>query len=358
MRRSIRLTGIKVVTKPGGKRYVYRRVGQSLHPLPNLPENHPDFLAAYAAAGAKPERKRSRHAHGSIAALIEAYLGSPDYARMAPSSRAVWRRSLDRISQERGKGMLRDLRADHLRKDIRNFTPGAASNRLKAWRSILRFAVDEGMIAADPSTGLRKPRGEVRPHRQWTADEIEGYRQHWPAGSPERVAFEVIYWTGARCVDAARLGWQMVDADGWLGYTQAKTKGPATCPVRLLPAWAQSMAADHAHFLAALPSDRLQWIVTRTGKPRSVQVLSHFISRAANLAGLADDCTAHGLRKARAAELAEAGATASQIGAWTGHRSLSEVAHYTRSADQKGILGAERKEKMGNRVKKFPKQPN
>jgi integrase/recombinase XerD len=357
MRRGIRLTGIKVVTKPGGKRYIYRRVGDTLHPLPDLPENHPEFLAAYAAAGKAPARPRSRHPAGSIGALIEMYLRSPDHARMAPSSRAVWRRTLDRISQDRGAGMLRDLRADHLRRDVRALTPGAASNRLKAWRSILRFAVDEGMIPADPSLGLRKPRGEVTPHRQWTPGEIEAFRAHWPQGSPERAAMEVIYWTGARCIDAARLGWQMVDGDGWLGYTQAKTGGPAACPVRVLPAWAGGLARDHAAFLAALPADRLQWIVTRSGKPRSVKGLSQWLSAAASKASLPDDCTAHGLRKARAAALAEAGATAPQIGAWTGHQSLSEIAHYTRDADRKGILGREREQNTGNRVTKFPKRP-
>lgn len=356
MRRGVRrLTGIKIVTKPDGRRYIYRRVGTTLHPLPDLPENHPEFLAAYAAAAAAPERRRSRAAPGSIAALIEAWLASPDYARMAPSSRSVWRRTLDRISQERGQGMLRDLRADHLRKDIRKLTHGAAANRLKAWRSILRYAVDEGMITADPSAGLRKPRGRITPHRQWTLAEITTFRDHWRQGTSERTAMEVIYWTGARCSDAARLGWQMVDSEGWLGYRQEKTGGPATCPVRTLPAWAQPMAKDHADFRAALPNDCLQWITTRSGKPRSVKGLSQWLSRAATTAGLPDDCTAHGLRKARASALAESGATASQIGAWTGHQSLSEIAHYTRAADQKGILGAERNRNTGNRVTKFPK---
>jgi integrase/recombinase XerD len=350
-----RLTGIKVVIKPNGRRYIYRRVGETLHALPDLPENHPDFLNAYAAAGAAPDRKRSRAPAGSIAELIDRYLASPDHARLAPSSRAVWRRTLDRIREKAGAALLRDLRADHLRRDIRLLTPGAAANRLKAWRSILRYAIEEGMIAADPSQGLRKPRGEVTPHRQWTRAEIDAYRAHWPQGTPERTAMEVIYWTGARCIDAARLGWQMVDADGWLGYTQEKTKGPATCPVRNLPAWARTMASDHAAFRAALPADRLQWIVTQTGKPRSVKGLSQWLSRAATLAKLPADCTAHGLRKARASALAEAGATASQIGAWTGHQSLSEIAHYTRAADQKGILGAEQNRNTGNHVKQFPK---
>lgn len=357
MRRGVRLTGIKVVVKTNGRRYIYRRVGASLHRLPDLPENHPDFLAAYAAAGKAPAKPKGRHAAGSIGALIASYLNSRDYARLAPSSRAVWRRTLDRISAERGAGLLRDLRIDHLRKDIRPLSPGAAANRLKAWRSILRFAVEEGMIASDPSIGLKPPRGEVTPHRQWTLDEISVYREYWRQGTPERTAFEVVYWTGARCVDAARLGWQMVDADGWLGYTQVKTGGPAACPVRALPAWAQGLADDHAAFLAALPARQMVWITTRTGKPRSVKGLSQWLSDAARKAGLPDDCTAHGLRKARAAALAETGATAPQIGAWTGHESLQEVAHYTKAADRKVILGAEREQNTGNRVAKFPNRP-
>lgn len=45
---------------------------------------------------------------------------------------------------------------------------------------------------------------------------------------------EVIYWTGARCVDAVRLGTQMV-RDGWLNFMQSKTGGPATYAVSTLP---------------------------------------------------------------------------------------------------------------------------
>lgn len=354
MRRRIRgLTGIKVVTKANGRQYKYRRVGPALIPLPDLPEHHPDFLAAYVAAGdAKPTPRR---AAGSITALCEAYLGSHEYQRLAPSTRAMWRRTLDRISDERGIGLVRDLRVEHLRKDIRALTPGAAQNRLKGWRAILKFAVEDGWITSDPSAGIRAQKGKVTPHHQWSADEISAFRDYWKEGSPERIAFEVILWTGARCVDAAALGWQLVDRSGWLSYVQVKTGGPATCPVRTLPSWAAPLAVDHKHFLAALPDERMMWIVTSQGKPRSVKTLSQWFSAAASAAGLPAGCTAHGLRKARAAALAEAGATASQIGAWTGHASLVEVAHYTRQADQKGILGANPAEVLETTIRKFPK---
>jgi integrase len=43
----------------------------------------------------------------------------------------------------------------------------------------------------------------------------------------------------------------------------------------------------------------------------------------------------HGLRKAAARRLAEAGCTEKEIAAVTGHTTLKEVARYTRAADQK-----------------------
>ena len=353
MRRGLPLTGIKSVIKSNGRQYLYRRVGSMLIPLPNLPENHPDFIAAYVEAGkAVP---KPRYAEGSISALIEAYLASTEYKRLADSTRAVWRRTLSKINDERGVAKLKDLKPEHLRRDIRPLSPGAASNRLKAWRSILQFAVDEGLISVDPSNGIRPARAEVSPHRQWTTEEIEQFRSFWPSCTPERTAFEVIFWTGARCVDAVTLGWQKVDADGWLSFMQAKTGGPATCPILPLPAWAASMARDHSAMLAQLPSDRMLWIVISNGRARSVKGLSQWMSRIASEAGLPDDCTAHGLRKARAAALAIAGASTSQIGAWTGHSSLSEISHYTKQANQKDLLGAEQERGVGNRLAKVSK---
>jgi integrase/recombinase XerD len=51
-------------------------------------------------------------------------------------------------------------------------------------------------------------------------------------------------------------------------------------------------------------------------------------------------CSAHGLRKAAAVRLAERGATAHEIMAITGHRSLEEVERYTRAARQRQLADA------------------
>jgi Phage integrase family len=58
------------------------------------------------------------------------------------------------------------------------------------------------------------------------------------------------------------------------------------------------------------------------------------VSTAIHEAGLPDRCKPHGLRKAAARRLAEAGCSASEIAAITGHKTLAEVERYTRAADQ------------------------
>ena len=51
-------------------------------------------------------------------------------------------------------------------------------------------------------------------------------------------------------------------------------------------------------------------------------------------------CSAHGLRKAAARRLAEAGCTAHEIAAITGHASLEEIEHYTKAVDQQKLAAS------------------
>lgn len=51
-------------------------------------------------------------------------------------------------------------------------------------------------------------------------------------------------------------------------------------------------------------------------------------------------CSAHGLRKAATRRLAEAGCTAHEIAAITGHASLREIVRYTKAVDQQRLASA------------------
>jgi integrase len=70
------------------------------------------------------------------------------------------------------------------------------------------------------------------------------------------------------------------------------------------------------------------------GQPFTVKGFQQFVAKAIRAAGLPGICKAHGLRKAAARRLAEAGCTAKQIQAITSHKTLAEVERYTRKADQ------------------------
>lgn len=136
----------------------------------------------------------------------------------------------------------------------------------------------------------------------------------------------------------------MVGRDGILAFRQQKTGGhayvPWSCP---LPDYAMGLDADRQLMHAALAclAGHMTFLPTRTGRPRSVKAISNDVSADARAAGLVNR-SAHGLRKSRAIALAEAGATAHQIGAWTGHESLAEITHYTRAVDRRrAVMGTE-----------------
>jgi site-specific recombinase XerD len=78
-------------------------------------------------------------------------------------------------------------------------------------------------------------------------------------------------------------------------------------------------------------------LVTAYGEWFSVKGFGQMISAATREAGLPERCKAHGLRKAAARRLAEAGCSASEIASITGHKTLAEVERYTRAADQERL---------------------
>lgn len=327
MAKGVRLKGIKRITSKG-KTYVYRRVRGKLIPLPaDLPENHPDFLAAYLDA----ERHVTRD--GTLASLVESFLASQDLQRRKASTRAVWRRRLDHIRATYGAAPVAKLTPAHVNAALRKLTPGAARSERTIWRGLLAFAVVEGWRHDNPAAGAIIAKAKVTPHATWTPGDVARFRQHWPIGSGERQAMEVLFWTAARCSDAATIGWQNV-AHGLLTFTQAKTGDTAVVPITA-PVQAE-LERDRRFFLDAAGPDLL-FITTATGRARSVKGLSQYVAKAARAAGLTSK-TAHGLRKARAVALAESGWTPHEIGAWTGHESLTEIAHYTRDRNKAALV--------------------
>ena len=359
MRRQIRgatvtLKHVQTVTK-GGKTYRYLRLpGQPRLRLPDLPPDDPAFLRAYAeAVKAAPQIVRAKA--GTIRAVIEAFMRCDRWKMLSDGYRRIVARHASAIAEQAEDARMIDLRAEHIQDDLRALTPVQARDRLKAWRLICGHALDLHLISADPSEAVRRPPAiQHTGHAAWTRDQIEAFRARWPYGTPQRAVMELLFWTGARISDACQIGPQHVGRDGVLAFKQRKTGDfayvPWTCA---LPAHAENMASDRDQMHAAieaLPGRNLTFLATQTGRTRSEKSAGHLIAKAAEAAGF--DRSAHGLRKSRAVALAEAGANPLQIGAWTGHQSLTEIAHYVEQSDRRRhVIGTEQDRNFVNSQK-------
>jgi len=330
----------------GGVTYWYfARDRKNLIRLPDAPHDHPDFLTAYAAALAAsgPVKGDTPARSGTVAALIIAAETSPAFRAVSPGYRAALTAHFAELTATVGAAPFRQISAAHIRKNV-----GDASNptmRRKVWRFLFAFGIDAGLLTADPSASVAPPKRATKSvsHPPWTADEIAAYRARFPIGTSARGAMELLHFTAARISDAVRIGPGMVGSDGVLAFVQKKTGDQAFVPWTCqLPAHAASSDADRATMhkaLAAMSTGQSTYLATSTGKPRSSVGLGNLIRESAAAAGF--DKSAHGLRATRAIALAENGASTHQIGAWTGHKSLKEIEHYTTATNRRrAVMGA------------------
>ncbi|WP_246849206.1 tyrosine-type recombinase/integrase [Rubellimicrobium arenae] len=340
MRREVRGTAVKLPrvhrVTAGGKVYSYHRRTRAL--LPDLPESDPRFIEAWLKQEQRtpPKASKSKAAIGTIAEGCEAFLGSQSFKDLSENYRPVIRRHVERIKEQGSDGLMRDLRPEHVSSDLEPLTPAVASSRMKAWRHLGAFWKATGRTQTDPTAGVsRKRLPQTDGHKEWTRADLEAFRAHWPEGTAQRLACELLQWTGARISDAVRLGPQMVGREGLLHYIQIKTGNPAMVP------WASPAFGleDERETLRRLTAEvrALVFMLTDYGKPRSVKAASQWFSEAARKAGL-EDLTAHGLRKYRMNALAEAGVPLLAMQAWVGHVTLEEVNDYTQRADRRRMM--------------------
>ncbi len=85
---------------------------------------------------------------------------------------------------------------------------------------------------------------------------------------------------------------------------------------------------------AAAPSEHVVFLLNEHGRAFTAHAFSKWFVKQCRRAGLDKGLSAHGLRKAACRRLAEAGCSANEIAAISGHASLREVARYTAAADR------------------------
>jgi integrase len=274
---------------------------------------------------------------GSLNALAVAYYTSSNWQLLSKHTQATRRGILDRFRAEKdrvgasyGDKPVAALQPHHIRAllDARAKTPAAANNLLQVLRAVMRFGIERNMLKADPTAGVKALKLKSDGFHTWTEEEIAAFDKRWPLGTRERLAKDLLLYTGQRRSDVRLMGPQHIRG-GVVSVRQQKTG--AYLEIAVHPALDAS--------LRAFPTNHLAYITTPAGEPFSEAGFGNWFSDAARKAGL-KSCSAHGLRKAAARRLAEAGCTANEIAAVTGHTTLKEVARYTRAADQRRLAGA------------------
>jgi integrase len=269
----------------------------------------------------------SRTKPGSIHALGVAYYASADFLGLKPNTQKTYKGIFDRYRDKYGDNPVALLEARHIRghMDKMASTPAAANNLLKVLRAVMRFALDRGFIRVDPTIGVRMLRYRSDGFHTWTEQEIGAFEARWPVGTNERLGFDLLLYTAQRSGDVRKMTLQQI-RDGRVSVRQEKTGQLVDIPQH--PNLQASLAAHRG--------DHLTLITTQQGVPFTEKGFGNWVSKAAERAGL-PHCSAHGLRKAAARRLAEAGCTAHEIMAITGHQSLKEVERYTREAARRGL---------------------
>jgi integrase len=217
--------------------------------------------------------------------------------------------------------------------------PGAANNLLKALKVMLAFAVDISLLDSNPAIGIKKYKSRGGGFHVWSEAEVERFRERHPTGSKARLALELLLGTAQRRSDVVRLGWQAVRGTD-IAVRQQKTDRPLLIP----------MHPDLVAELAVLPKTNLTFVTQANGAPYSAKAFGEWFRARCNEAGL-PQCSAHGLRKLAATRLADAGCSASEIAAITGHRDAdrSRPRHQCRRPGATRPVGAGEADQSGNR---------
>ena len=316
-----------------------------------------EFRRRYELArqGQRPNDPK-RLEHGTLSWLVARYYQSAEYRRLAERTQYVYRNTLERLREDHGARSVKGLQPKHVRAlmQAKADAPNAANFTLRMLHTLMQHAIDLGVRDDDPTANVRKYKTGGGFYTWQEHDIARFYEVHKP-GSTAHLAMTLMLYTGAARVDACAMGWANV-RDGRVQYRRAKT-ARTTGTLIDIPLHAELVAA-----LEHVPPGRFTFLETGQGRARSSNGLGNAMRRWCDEAGLSE-CTAHGLRKACARRLAEAGATPSMIAAVTGHATLKEVARYTADAnrtaladeamDRLGVAAPNRPATVANHPKRF-----
>lgn len=309
----------------GIRRIRFRRTGwetRYVHAEPGTPE----FTAAYREweAEGRKEIAKDLAKPGSFDDLIERFYRSKHWQDIKETTQYTYRGEIERFRAKYGGRSASKMTAKHVGNLIAQMsgTPSAANNLRKRLGQLFKFSIQLGWRTDNPASVVSGIRVKSQGYPTWQEEHIAQFEAHWPRGTKQRLAFDLALYTAQRRSDVRIMGPQHV-RDGAIAVKQLKTGRPMMIPIH------PELAAS----IASMPVAHLAFITTEAGALFSPKSFGMWFAKQAKAAGLVG-YSMHGLRKAASRRMAETGLTNQEIKAITGHVTDSEVARYTREAEQ------------------------
>lgn len=320
-------------TRHGRKVWYFRKNGKCIR-LPNHPDK-PEFKEAYIEAlTGSPfvQKEPGIMSKGTLEWLLNQYVQSPAFTSLKANSKIGRKSILSRLMGESGKVQISRITKQVIQKavDKRSANPVVANAFLGTMSVVFKWAISRGLVKSNPTIGVARQPWKTKGFHTWTIEQIDQFRKYHPIRTKARLALEMMLFLGLRRSDVMRVGIQHIKDDIMSIQTQ-KTGIQVHIPIA--PALKECMDATPYSGEVFLPSAR--------GKMFSdAMAFGVWFKDQCKKAGLPSICGCHGLRKAGATILANAGASSYELMAMYGWSKSSMAEIYTKDADRKKLASS------------------
>lgn len=290
-----------------------------------------EFYKNYNAALASPnfsgqENKNFTHQQ-TLSYLIKKYRVSSEYLNLSQSTRMCRDRYYRRMEEKLGHFPYAEITRKMIldgREKLRD-KPASANDLVKSCRALFKWAVENDFLQNDPSISIKKIKYHVNHIAALTEDDVCKYRGYWPLGTRERLALEFLIYTGLRRSDICTVGRQHIDGN-CIRLKMQKTREEVYIPIL------QQLRVA----MDSVPKDQLVFIGTLDGRPFVKESFGAWFNESIKKAGI--NKSMHGVRKYRARQFAEYGASEAELNAWFGWKPNSRQSWiYTADANKKKL---------------------
>lgn len=312
----------------------------------NLPSPYgsAEFLAAYEAALERVKAPKTKARIDTIGWLIEQFLGSLRYRSSSVIRKATLRYQLDWIREQAGDLPFAQMKVLHVEALMGEKAGPSAANGVKKNLSMLyNFAAQKlNYEGPNPAKFAERLKENAEGCHTWTEAEVARFLERHGPGTKARMAILIALNTGMARQDLCGAGRHMISIrDGKLRIAYARGKTSVAADLPILPELAEE--------IARLPAEQNLFITQENSLlPYKVTSFGNWFRKRCREAGVPG--ALHGLRKAGATRLADAGASEWEIASYLAHTDTTQARIYTRKANRSKLAdsGFEKLGKLSN----------